>query len=189
MFGDPDNESVFDRLGDMLSDKLGFIAPIWIIRRPESLTIVDYRPTFLMLLSVSGFLGTAGLAIFLFVKIGRADWFGLWAIGFFAVACLLFSFRGTIREVYYFDQTTGSYSFIRQFIHRKEIIDGSMSQFTTAYVTTQENEESESYFVMLSKEGMFLTGVTEQTLREHVPIFNSFNNEARIANAISDFLS
>ena len=35
---------------------------------------------------------------------------------------------------------------------------------------------------------MFLTGVSEQILREEVPIFNSFDRESDIANAISDFL-
>lgn len=36
---------------------------------------------------------------------------------------------------------------------------------------------------------MFLTGVGEQTLREVVPIFNSYDREAEIANAIDKFLS
>ena len=105
-----------------------------------------------------------------------------------AIVCLALSFRGTIREVYFFDKTTDTYAFVRQFIHRKEIIEGSLSQFTGAYVKTQTNDESESYFVVLNQEGMFLTGVSEQTLREAVPIFNSFAREADIANAISAFL-
>ena len=188
MLGDPDNESVFGRLGDIFWDKVGFITPLWIIRRPETLTIIDYRPTFFMFLTAAGFVVLAVLFVFLFFKIGRVDWFGLWAVGMFAVACLVLSFRGTIREVYYFDKTTDSYSFVRQFIHRKELIEGSMNQFTGAYVKTETDDESEAYYVMLKQEGMFLTGVAEQILREEVPIFNSFNNEARIANAISGFL-
>ena len=36
---------------------------------------------------------------------------------------------------------------------------------------------------------MFLTGVEEQTLREEVPLCNSFKREASIANAISSYLS
>ena len=189
MSGDPDSYSPFDRLGDMFWEKFGLITPLWIIRRPESLTILDYRPTWLMFLAVAGFVGFAASFVFFFFKIGIVDSFGFWAIGLFAIVCLAFSFRGTIREAYYFDKTTDSYRFVRQFIHRKEVIDGAISQFTGAYVKTQENDESESYFVMLKQDGMFLTGVTEQTLREVVPIFNSFDNEARIANAISGFLN
>ena len=64
-----------------------------------------------------------------------------------------------------------------------------MSQFTGAYVKTVTNDESESYFVVLKQEGMFLTGVGEQTLREVVPIFNSYDREAEIANAIEEFIS
>jgi hypothetical protein len=63
-----------------------------------------------------------------------------------------------------------------------------MSQFTGAYVKTESNEDGESYFVVLKQEGMFLTGVNEQTLREVVPMFNSFEKEAGIANAIDGFI-
>jgi hypothetical protein len=36
---------------------------------------------------------------------------------------------------------------------------------------------------------MFLTGATEQTLRENVPVLNSFWNESEIANAITAIIS
>jgi hypothetical protein len=188
MFGDEDDESVFNRIGAMIWDKFGFIAPLWIINRPESLTIVDYRPTFTMFLTFIGFVVLAISFVLIFLKIDTAFSFPLWVIGIPAAACVLFLFRGTIREVYYFDRTTESYSFVRQFIHRREVIEGAMSQFTGAYVKTEQNDDSRSYFVMLKQEGMFLTGVSEQPLREEVPIFNSFDREARIANAISSFL-
>lgn len=189
MFEDPGEESVFDRLWWMIGDRFGFINPLWIIRRPETLTIIDYRPTLYMFFTTAGsvFLLT-GFIFFLFKINSGVDSFGLWAMGIFAAVCLVLSFKGTIREVYYFDKTTDSYAFVRQFIHRKELIEGALSQFTGAYVKTQTNDESESYFVMLRQEGMFLTGVSEQTLRDEAPIFNSFDREARIANAISSFL-
>jgi len=189
MFGDRDEESVFDRLGEMLGESFGSIIPLRIIKRPESLTILDYRPTFTMFLTVLGCVVLAVSFVLLFFKIDTDISFGLWAIGVPAAACMVLLFRGTIREVYYFDKTTDSYSFVRQFLHRREVIEGAMSQFTAAYVKTEEYEDSRSYFVILKQEGMFLTGVSEQTLREEVPIFNSFNKEARIANAISSFLS
>ncbi|HVF48338.1 MAG TPA: hypothetical protein VNA17_12290 [Pyrinomonadaceae bacterium] len=187
MQGD-DDYSVSERLWGMIADKLGFWAPILVIRRPESLTIIDYRPTGLMFLTALGFLAFAGLFIFLLFKVGSYDYFGLWVIAGVAVICFALLFWGTIREVYSFDKTTDSYAFVRQFIHRKDVIEGSLGQFTGAYVQTQQNDDSESYFVVLRQEGMFLTGVTEQTLREAVPLFNSFDREARIANAITEFL-
>jgi hypothetical protein len=189
MFGDSDDETVYDRLWGLIAERFGFYAPVWIINRPETLTIADYRPTMLMLLAAAGFLGFSAVFIFFIVKIGWiVDSFGFWALGLFALVCLALSFSGTIREVYYFDKTTDSYAFVRQFIHRKEVIEGALSQFTGAYVKTQSNDESESYYVMLKQEGMFLTGVSEQTLRDVVPIFNSYDNEARIADAIAGFL-
>ena len=45
MFGDRDEESVFDRLGALISERFGSIIPLRVIARPESLTILDYRPT------------------------------------------------------------------------------------------------------------------------------------------------
>ena len=190
MFGDPDDESVFDRLWGMIKHRFRYIIPLWVIKRPETLTILDYRPTLFMFLTAAGFLGFAVLFALFFVKVDTVvDSFGFWLIGIFALAFLALSFRGTIREVYFFDKTKDSYAIVRQFIHRKEIIEGALSQFTGAYVKTQTNDESETYFVMLKQEGMFLTGVAEQTLREAVPMFNSIDSEARIANAISSFLS
>ena len=187
MFGDQDEESVFDRLGALISERFGSIIPLRVIARPESLTILDYRPTFTMFLTAVGFVVLALSFVLLFFKIDIA--ISLWAIGIPAAACVVLLFRGTIREAYYFNRATDSYAFVRQFIHRREIIEGAMSQFTGAYVKTEEDEDSRSHFVILKQEGMFLTGVSEQTLREELPIFNSFDREARIANAISNFLA
>jgi hypothetical protein len=185
MLGDHE-ESVFDRLWEMIIGKFAFLFPLRIIRRPESLTILDYRPTLTMFLTAAGFAILAISAVFIFFGYD-ASW--LWAIGAPGIVCLFLVFRGTIREVYHFDTTTDSYTFVRQFIHRKEVIEGSMGQFTGASVKTVNNDESTSYFVVLRQEGMFLTGVDEQILREEVPIFNSFDREAEIASAISGFLS
>jgi hypothetical protein len=190
-----DEDSVFDRLWAMISEKLGlsgrfaFLVPLWIARRPESLTILDYRPTFFMFLTAAGFAVFAVLFALFFFRFGTEDSLPLWATGIPAAVCFALSFRGTIREVYYFDNARDSYTFIRQFIHRREVIAGSLSQFTGAYVKTESNDDGESYYVMLQQEGMFLTGVSEQALREEVPIFNSYDREEWIANAISGSLS
>lgn len=183
---DDDDYSVTDRLWGKISDKFAYLVPLRIIRRPESLTILDYRPTLLMFLTVVGLAVLALSAVFIFFGY-NATW--LWAIGAPGIVGLFLVFRGTIREVYHFDKTTDSYTFVRQFIHRKEVIEGPLNQFTGASIKTVTNDGSDSYFVVLKQEGMFLTGVDEQMLREEVPMFNSFDSEARIASAISGFLS
>ena len=187
MFGD-DGDSVFDRLWAMIADRFGFLAPICIIERPETLTIIDYRPTLTMFLTGTGLVVSAAAIVLLIFKIDSDASAALLGLGLPLAACLFLLFRGTIREVYHFDKTTESYAFVRQFVHRKELIEGALSQFTAAYVKTERNDQSDVYYVVLKQEGMFLTGVSEQTLREAVPIFNSFEREARIANAISTFL-
>jgi hypothetical protein len=188
MLGDPDSGSVFDRLWDLVRDKFAFIFPVWVVNRPETLTIFDYRPTFTMFLTAAGSLILVISFVLFFFRIDSGLSFGLLAIGVPAASCFFLLFRGTVREVYGFDKTTDSYSFTRQFIHRREVIEGAMSQFTDAYVKTVVGEDSDSYYVVLKQEGMFLTGVSEQTLREEVPLFNTFDIETRIANAISGFL-
>lgn len=184
-----DDESVFDRLWQQISGRFGFIAPVWIVNRTESLTIIDYRPTLLMFLTATGFVVLAIAFFLLLFWFTTTDSLILWVTGIPAIACAFFLFGGTIRESYYFDKTTDEYVFVRQFIHRKEVIEGALSQFKGAYVKTETVEDDECYYVVLKQDAMFLTGVDEQTLREKVPIFNSFSNETRIANAISDFLS
>ena len=191
-----DEYSVSDRLwSQIVGDRFGFLVPLWIARRPESLIIMDYRPTVLGFLAAMGFVVlTVLFFLFLFVW-EMPDSYGLWFTGIPALVCLAITIKGTIREVYYFDRTKDSYAFVRQFIYRREVIEGSLSQFTGAYVktethyNTQSDSNSTAFFVVLQQEGMFLTGVSEQRLREEAPMFNTHDREARIANAISGFLS
>ena len=174
---------------EKIRDMVAFAVPLRIIARPERLIIEDYRPTWMMLLAGGGFLVFAVLFVsFLVGTVIGADSFGLWAMLIMSLVCLAGAVRGTIREVYVFDRTAGSYAFVRQFIHRKEVIEGALTQFTGARVETHTHEDSKSYTVVLRQEGMFLTGVSEQTLRDEIPILNSFHNEASIANAIDEFL-
>ncbi len=190
-----DDYSVTDQLlKHTVGDRLEFLVPLWIARRPESLIIMDYRPTVLGFFAAVGFVVlTVLFFLFLFVwSIG--DSYGLWFTGIPALVCLALALKGTIREAYYFDASKDSYAFVRQFIYRREVIEGSLSQFTGANVKTETNYNSESgtsysYFVVLQQEGMFLTGVSEQRLREEAPMFNTMAREARIANAISGFLA
>jgi len=186
--GDPDSYSPFERLWEAVVDRFSVIFPLFIVRQPERLIIQDYRPTLTMFLTAVGVLILGVSFVLLFFGADIAILSGLWtiAVPFIVLGFLLF--KGTIREVYCFDKSTDTYTFVRQFIHRKEVIEGALSQFKSVYVKTETNEDSETYYVILKQEGMFLTGVTEQTLREEVPVFNSFDKEALIANAISGYL-
>jgi hypothetical protein len=187
-FGDDDDYSPFEGIWAMLSERFGYLVPLWIARQPEQLTILDYRPTYAMLFTAVGFLLVVASVPLLYFGVGWDLVNGLWMLGIPGLACGFLLLRGTIREAYYFDKPSDSYTFVRQFIHRREVIEGSLSQFTGAYVKTESDDDGENYYVILKQEGMFLTGVTEQTLREELPIFNSYDREASIAHAISSFL-
>ena len=186
--GDPDSYSPFERLWEAVVDRISVIFPLFIIRQPERLIIQDYRPTLTMFLTAGGVLILGVSFVLLFFGADIAILSGLWTIAVPFVVLGFLLFKGTIREVYCFDKSTDTYTFVRQFIHRKEVIEGALSQFKSVYVKTETNEDSETYYVILKQEGMFLTGVNEQTLREEVPVFNSFDKEALIANAISGYL-
>ena len=187
-FGDDDDYSPFEGIWAMVSERFEYLVPLWIARQPERLTILDYRPTFAMFLTAVGFLLVVASIPLLYFGVGWDVISGLWTLAAPGLACFFLLFRGTIREVYYFDKSMDSYTFVRQFIHRREVIEGALSQFTDAYVKTVSSDDSECYYVVLKQEGMFLTGVSEQTLREELPIFNSYDREAGIADAISSFL-
>ena len=169
---------------------LSFVVPLRIIKRPERLIIQDYRPTVVQLLTMAGFLFF--LTIFVLLLVFRidsgVDSFGLWAAGAFALICFGLSLRGTLREEYVFDKPSDTYTFVRRYPHRREIIEGSLSQFRGVEVRTQVNDESESYSVVLLQDGTFLSGEMAQHLRDEVPALNTYSNESRIANAIAGFL-
>src|SRR4051794_14952288 len=120
MFGDEDDDTVFDRLWSMMiGDKFAYLVPLWIINRPETLTVLDYRPTFAMLLTGIGVLLLLVSFVFLFFGMDFDIVSGLWALAIPGLVCIFLLFRGTVREVYSFDRVSDSYSFVRQFIHRK----------------------------------------------------------------------
>ena len=85
MFGD--EESVFDRLWGMIREKFGFIwdrfgflIPLWIIRRPGSLIIIDYRPTLAMFLTVTGFVVLAISFVLIYFGIAPEFSYSLWVL-------------------------------------------------------------------------------------------------------------
>lgn len=179
---------------DKVSDMFGFINPIRIIERPDRLIIQDYRPTFYMFLAMVGFLIFSLSFLLFFLGIYEVDSFGVWSTLVLSVVCLGVSLRGTLREVYYFDKTTDSYAFVRQFLYKKDVIEGGLSQFRgiRVHVEIQSDAngyDTRKYLVNLLQDGMLLGGSPEQTLRPETPILNFHAIESRIAAAIAKFLN
>lgn len=109
-------------------------------------------------------------------------------VGIPAVVCIGLSFRGTIREIYVFDKPSDTYHFERQFLYKKEVIDGTISQFCGVGVQTVTQDDWEKHSVVLRSEGMFLGLTPFQEIRASKPALNFWSSEDRIAHAISKFL-
>lgn len=180
--------SKLGRLWRRMTAPFVILSPVWIVKRHGLLTVIDYRPTFVMLLSSVGFVTMSIAFLLLLFPYRQSDSFGLWFVGTAAVVCFVLLFRGTIRESYHFEKKTGSYTFVRQFIHRREVIEGPLSQFTGATVITESEHRTIKHFVVLRQQGLFRTGAEEQRLREKAPSLNFECIELRIAKAINSFV-
>jgi len=175
-----------------LRDMIAFAMPVQIIARPDSLVIKDYRPTWLLLFGLTGFvmLGVALLLFLIGVKFS-VDSMGLWALLFLATAFVVFGLKGTLREVYYFDKPSDSYRFERQFLYKKDVIEGGLGQFRAVRVHLEDRQDENShplYKISLLQDGMTLGGSPEQPLRETPALLNTHSSETRIGSAIAKFL-
>src|SRR5688572_24564245 len=112
---------------EKIRDMLAFASPVRVVERPDSLVVQDFRPTLLMAFMAGGFLTCSIFFAVLIVNLPGA--LGQAVVWFTAVLAIVFAFiaaQQSIREVYYFDLVSDSYRFVRQYVHRKEVIEGSM---------------------------------------------------------------
>jgi len=178
---------------EKVREMLAFAMHVRIIDRPESLVIKDYRPTWLLLFGLTGVL-MLGVAVVLFL-LGvefRLDSAGMWALLLLATAFVVFGVKGTLREVYYFDRKSDSYRFERQFLYKKDVIEGSLGQFRAVRVHLEVGQDENShqlYKVSLLQDGLTLGGSSEEPLRGTPAIMNSHSAETRIGSAIATFLA
>ena len=163
-----------------------------IVRRPGRLIIQDYRPTWIFALCVVLFL--TFLVLFLRSMLGFVtEEYGFTIVwGMAALGCLVGVFRGSIREVYYFDKTTGSYAFERQFIYKRDVLDGWLSQFRGVRIQTIKEgsgrDERTRHEVCLLHDGMLFSGSYGQVLRADKPLPNFYSIERGIGEEIAKFL-
>src|SRR5436189_6095359 len=109
MFDEDHGEgSVFDRLSDLIWDKFAVIAPVWILDREETLSIIDYRPTLTMFLTMFVFVIVLVSSILIFFRFWDLG-FNLLALAAPFLVCVFFLFQGTLREIYFFDIASDSY--------------------------------------------------------------------------------
>lgn len=175
-----------------LKDMVAFAMPVRIIARPDSLVIKDYRPTWLLLFGLMGFVFWAvALLLFLIGFPFSFDSVGLWAFLLLATAFLVFGIKGTLREVYYFDKPSGSYRFERQLLYKKDVTEGGLSQFRAVRVHLEAGQDKDGhplYKISLLQDGMTLGDSHEQPLRGTPALMNTHSTETKISAAIAKFL-
>jgi len=175
---------------EKIKGMINWLVGVKIIKRAESLIIEDRRPTWPMLVSVLGAVFFSLVFIFSFFGYNFfIDSLGIWMVGIPGVVCVGLSFRGTIREQYIFDRPSDTYQFARQFLYKKEVIEGTISQFCGVGVQTVTHDDWEKHSVILRSEGIFLGLAPVQEIRATKPAFNFWNTEDCIAQAIHKFLN
>jgi hypothetical protein len=187
---------------------LNYVAGVTIVNKDDVLYIEDRRPTQKMGLSLGGFLAVVAIAGWTWLKdalVVDAFTIGITLIPF-AVA-LYFVFTNNFREIYVFNKKTDSFSFTRQSLLRKDVLEGSASQFRAVQVEkriaddrdfgdivsdgirgTDSRGGMESYMVALMCQGLLFGQSDTQILRQNPPFISLRKTEVRIAKAISKFL-
>jgi hypothetical protein len=189
-------------------DMLNYIAGVTIINKDDVLYIEDRRPTQKMGLSLGGFLAVLAIAVWSWLSDGvTLDAFRLTIILIPFVVALYFITTNNFREIYIFNKKTDSFSFTRQSVFRKDVLEGSASQFRAVQVEKRIGDDRdfgdivsdgirgtdsrggmESYMVALMCQGLLFGQSDTQILRENPPLLSLRKTEVRIAKAISKFL-
>src|SRR5215470_9901093 len=108
---------MFDRFYDILD----YLFPVYIIKRDQTLSIEDRRPTAITFISGSlSILFLAGAAATIALKGFTSDvGYVLGPAAGFLVS-FAFGIKGTFREIYVFDKPSDTYIFTRQSIWKKD---------------------------------------------------------------------
>ena len=181
---------------DYFRNLINHICGVWIVARDEVLIIEDRRPTLRTALSFGALLIVLAFAVWSWLTgTLKLDGINIFFFAFVVIVALIFAFKDNFREVYVFNKKTDTYTFTRQSILRKDVLEGSASQFRAVQIERRRTEgnndqiDTEKYMVALLMQGMLLGQSDTQILRETPPFLNSLEAERRIAAAISKFLN
>lgn len=194
---------------ERLWDMMNYLFGVWIVAQDDVLYIEDRRPTQKMGLSVGGIIVIGTFASWAWLKdVLIVDAYTITLTLAPVVVALFFIVRGNFREVYVFNKKTDSYTFTRQSVLRKDVLEGSASQFRAVQIEkrirddrdatslvgdmllkTDSRSGDEVYMVALLLDGLLFGQSDTQILREDPPFLNFRSTENRIANAIGKFLN
>jgi hypothetical protein len=176
---------------------INYLFPVLIYKDTDVLTIEDRRISRRQLI----FAGS-GICLFIFTGILAKELIdaGFWGfvvimpgVGLFLIIRALLT---PFWETYNFDKRKDTYTFVRRSLIKREIEQGSLSQFRAIQIERRlistDDETTENYHVALLKNGDLLFGSPPRAiLREEdsYPIFSDLESESRIAKTIATFLN
>ena len=190
-------------------DMINYLFGVMIVDKDNVLYIEDRRPTQAVGFSIAAVLLVFVIATWTWVT--KSLVFDLYTICITAIptaVALFFLVRNNFREVYMFNKSTDTFTFTRQSILRKDVLEGSASQFRAVQVLKRigddrdfgdivsdqiTNTDSRSgrvtYSVALMNGGPLFGQSDTQILRESPPLLSLRSTERRIAAAIAKFLN
>lgn len=172
-----------------------YFFPVLIHDHGDGLRIEDRRPDFDLVTTWAGFIAVIVLLIAVGVPMIVADIYI--PVVIMAVGLLYLGYRSAtryFRVIYGFDKTRNKYTFVRQSLLNKDLIEGDIREFTAVQVehavVSGEYGSYDIYRVGLVLEGGLNLGRhPTQYLRSTPPFLSDYEPEARIADAVADFLN
>jgi len=190
-------------------DMINYLFGVTIVDKDDALYIEDRRPTQAVGLSIGALVLVWAVATWSWMSEAMViDWYTISLTAAPVVVALYFLVKNNFREIYVFNKKTDSFSFTRQSLFRKDVLEGSASQFRAVQVLKRiaddrdftelvsdqfTNTDSRSgritYAAALMCGGPLFGQSETQILREKPPLLSLRRSERRIAAAISKFLN
>jgi hypothetical protein len=193
---------------ETIGNMIHYLVGVYIVEFDGVLTIEDRRPTQKMGVSVGGLAIVSAMVLWGWLSASLiVDAFTITMTVIMFSVGLFFIARENFREVYIFDKKTDSYTFTRQSLIRRDVMEGTPSQFRAVQVEKRLKDDRDGadllgdivlkkdsrsgspiYMTALLMQGLLLGQSDTLILRNAPPFISTQRTESRIANAIGKFL-
>jgi hypothetical protein len=161
----------------------------------DALKIEDRRPDFDLVATWGGFV--ASMALFVWVGLPSIKAESYLPVALITVAILYLAYRSAtryFRSVYGFDKSRNKYVFFRQALSKKDVIEGTLDEFSAvqvehAVVEARHGDHNLYRVGLVLCGGLTLGRGSSLYLREKPPLISNFGPEERMASAIAKFLN
>lgn len=174
---------------------MSYFSLVIIHKLVDALKIEDRRPDFDLAATWCGF--AASIILFIMVGLPSIQMESYFPVALIAAVMLYLGYRSAtryFRSVYGFDKSRNKYVFFRQSLLKKDVIEGTLDEFSAVQVEHAVIEarhgDYDIYRVgLVLGGGLTLGRGPSQYLREKPPLISNFGPEERMAKAIAKFLN